>query len=163
MTSSELADFAAVLTGGITALSVVAAAVTYLRAEARKRKEFMASEYRRFRDTPAVKNVMILLDGEWGGTKLTLGGKDVAQLDYPELVHALRIHDATMQFEPWEWEVRSCFDEFLDGLLTFAQFLRCRLVTRQDLHPYVQYWLDIISGTSWVDPASAEKIWEYID
>lgn len=163
MTSNELANFAAVLTGGVTAISVVAAAITYLRAEARKRKEFMATEYHRFRDTPAVKNVMVMLDGEWGGTKLTLGGKEVCQLSYSELVNALRIHEPTMQFDPWEWEVRTSFDDFLDGLVTFAQFLRCRLVTKQDLRPYLTYWLDMICGASWVDRGSAEKLWEYID
>jgi len=163
MDTTKLADLAAVLTGGITAGSVVVAAVTYLRAEGRKRKEFAATEYRRFGDAPAVKNVMVLLDGEWGAPTLILGGKDVAKLDYKEVVAALRIHEPTMQFEPWEWEVRAAFDEFLDGLVTFAQFLRCGLLKRQDIRPYLEYWLKIICGRSWMDQPSTEMLWAYID
>jgi hypothetical protein len=44
-------------------------------------------------------------------------------------------------FQPHETVIRDTFDRFLDGLERFASFRAAKLVTADDIRPYLAYWI----------------------
>lgn len=54
------------------------------------------------------------------------------------------VDDSMGHYDIEEAAIRDCYDEFLDGLESFSSYLKTRLVTVDDLGPYLEYWIDSI-------------------
>jgi len=51
--------------------------------------------------------------------------------------------------------IRDCYDAYLDGLERFGSYLSTKLVTVEDLKPYLNYWIeDLVSPTTDLDDAT---------
>ncbi|MFT3785410.1 MAG: hypothetical protein QM770_04490 [Tepidisphaeraceae bacterium] len=158
----NVVSFSTIVSNVAIAASVAGAAISYVVANRRKRKEFVASEYRRFKSIPEVKQVLLMLDG--GGTPIVVRDKDITHLSYTELFNTLRIHEhASQRFEPWEDAIRKGFQEFLEELTVLAEYLRSGIATESDLRPYLCFWLDLLCGKRWLSLSDVAVFWDHID
>jgi hypothetical protein len=53
-----------------------------------------------------------------------------------------------VRFTREEAAIRDCYDRLLDGLDRFGNYIAGDLVTRQDLEPYLSYWIGDIASTN---------------
>jgi hypothetical protein len=157
-----------------TFVAAFVAVRTYIRTERRKKAEFLAREMKEFFAKERVQNALTLID--WGtrdmklldesakndGRVLITRQKQLRAL----LPHSLQIvssdepvfhtggevsdpehlDDSMRRYSPAEAAIRDCYDAFLDGLDTFASYVKTRLIEIDDLRPYLQYWIDDLHG-----------------
>jgi hypothetical protein len=55
--------------------------------------------------------------------------------------------------------MRDAYDRLLDGLERFSSYLETRLVTKEDLKPYLGYWIKDIASDG---ADQVEKQWTYV-
>jgi len=70
------------------------------------------------------------------------------------LCSALLPHQCAGRYSKEEAMIRDCFDHFLDMLVMFWNFIEADLVNCDELRPYMQYWIRLVSGqvTDWHSP-----------
>jgi hypothetical protein len=156
----------------LTAGAFILAFVQYVKAQSWKRMEFTAAEIAKFRADPTVKKVIVLLD--WPLRPIQL---DSAQglLDPPKqpsgepvsndslLPQALMVHTERLTFTRCEAAIRDHFDVFLDFLCHFETFIQSGLLTQQELHHYLEYWMDALAGKRGLDRSMLTQFWRFVD
>lgn len=136
-----------------------------------KRGEFVANEIKEFKSQLAVRHVMAMLD--WSERHLELfpekENAEERQILFTDtlLKSALTI-DPIYEgpiYTPEEIRIRDTFDEFFDYLERFEQFIQAGLVSSNDFHPYIFYWIEKIGDvdSGWKSPEVIKTIWIYID
>ena len=143
--------FLKALAGAISVLVAVASFAfgvrEYTKAQAWKRAEFVAGEYEKFQSRPSVRLAMQMLD--WNTRDLALfPERDTVStwVNDSMLSMALVPHVERPTFSTVEARIRDHFDVFFDGLESFDRHLQSGLVAREDLAPYLEYWLQIIGN-----------------
>ena len=147
MTYAELAD---VILKGLalvgTVVAFVAGLVQYSGAQRWKRSEWVAQEMRQFFGDEVVRRALLMID--WGERDITFPAETAeaspqrVRVTDAMVAGALKHHsDRPEGFKPHETAIRDTFDRFLDGLERFASFRAAKLVTADDIRPYLAYWI----------------------
>lgn len=138
----------------------------YYRAQKWKEAEFISKEAKEFNADPATIVVKQLLDWTWSGEDLALSPDkpDVVTRITDALVQsALRIPQSDSEsFTDDEYELRGLFDQFFDNLDRFGSFLRAELIAPDDVRPYFEYWMKIITGVK-AAPGTSTKSSDYLE
>jgi len=142
----------------------------YRKSEAWKRLEFVASEMKAFYDDAAVRLAMGMLD--WRRKEVALfkyrGENDFERelIDYGIVASALGI-DPDLKYDKVHSAVREIFERFLEFFARFEGFLAAGVVTKADLHPYLDYWVKLIAGQDDHSPEVTKQVlpslWRFID
>ncbi len=132
--------------GGIVAFSV--GLWQYHKAQRWKVLEFVANEIKDFEQQPSACNAMLMLDYE--GMRIELFPKDDKVVDrYVAVDEALIVQSLVVKqhraFTDVEVAIRDIFDEFFGHLERFDQYIESGLVGYRDFHPYLRYWLGILT------------------
>jgi hypothetical protein len=155
-----------------TAIAIGFGLLQYWKAERWKRAEFLAREMKEFFADPQVRNVLMMID--WSPRRIDLfGAGPLASKRHPLVTRALQIsalrpHPLLAQdggsdaeadaaaddgaaeaprrgaYSQKEARIRDAYDRFLDWFERFGSYVESRLVRRQDLDPYLRYWIDDI-------------------
>jgi hypothetical protein len=139
----------------------------YRSAQTWKRLEFVAEQTDAFFKNESVQNVLLMLD--WNGRDLDLfhDGKTLNVVNYEILEEALKIHEEKPggHFTDVEAAIRDEFDVFLGGLTKFENFIEAGLITAEDVRPYIEYWVKVLSGQKGgiVRSMVLQRFWEYVD
>lgn len=130
----------------------------YRRAQLWKRKEFIGSELRAFLADPTVRNVLLMID--WSARPIpfdpaapreswplvTREGQIAAlqphTLPAPDLSAT---NGRVRRYTEVEAQIRDAYDAFLDGLERLDSFAESGLFERNELLPYLCYWLQNVT------------------
>jgi hypothetical protein len=126
----------------------------YHKAQRWKVLEFVAQEIKQFWDRPLVAKTALMLDYENLPVELfpaTSGRQKEVAVDEALIVDSLLVHQER-GFNEVEVAVRQAFDQFFEQLERFDQYIESGLVRYADFHPYLRYWLRILT-----DPHSGVK------
>jgi hypothetical protein len=138
---------------------------SFQRTERWKKAEFLAEKMKDFFDDDRVQKTKLLIDWEFRTIPLhptteTYKGTGVTRLIQAK---ALRPHsidpnifgpneqvktDPEGYFTDDDVAIRDCYERFLDGLETLANYAETELVEKDKLEPYIGYWLKKIQDTS---------------
>jgi len=129
------------------AAAFIAGLLQYQRAQQWKRAEWVAQEMRELFDDPLVQAVLLMID--WGERRIPLypdkaEPERYVSLTNDEIAQALMPHDREKAFTEREVDIRAAFDRFLDGPERFHSYVETKLVTDEDLWPYLHYWAETI-------------------
>jgi hypothetical protein len=156
-------------------LAFLAGLIQYKHAQRWKRAEFVAKEIKDFKNDPAIKNALLMLDWNERFIDLFPEEKDPAKrsvLVKDELLaHALaplpdksaaRLHE---DLKTEEIAIRAAFDQLFDALERFEYFIQAGLVSRTEFDPYLAYWIEIIGdqASKRKPPSVRDSLWAYID
>lgn len=142
----------------------------YAKAQRWKRGEFVASQVKEFKSDRKIQLAMTMLD--WTDRELYFpsetSDKPIAlKVDNTLLRSALLPHKDAIRYTKEEEMIRDCFDSFLDMLVMFSNFIEARLISTDELRPYMQYWIDLISGqmknVTWHPPEFFCLLLNYIE
>jgi hypothetical protein len=163
-----------------TIATIGIAAQQYRKANRWKSAEFVAQEMKAFLGDRQVRNALTMLD--WGAREIALRGDDdtptpsrtwvTRELQTRALLpHVLRgASGSDVQetqsagstlggFTDDEVLIRDAYDALLDGLERFDSYRQARLVTVEQLRPYLGYWIDDLSTETGDAPDCA---WECV-
>lgn len=143
----------------------------YIRDQTWKRNEFFAKEIKDFTTDVMVKNAMYILD--WGARYIQLfpdkqNYEDrYVKVDRDILKKALQFHELRIKeegkerFTATEVAIRDTFDHYLNYFERFYQFIEAKLLTKKELEPYLNYWIN--SLTVQMEESSRNVIYHYIN
>ncbi len=118
-----------------------------------------------------VRNVLYMLD--WGARKIELfPNKEnyvdrFASVDRDILNEALIYHQDRIKendkdrFSEVEVAIRDNFDQFLNYLERFDNFIVAKLISKEEIEPYLRYWLETISTD--LSPTTKQALFNYIN
>jgi len=153
----------------------------YRRAEAWKRGEFVAREIKEFQLDPLAVNAMQMID--WGERRINLYLKECPEyvscprVDRKILGLALLPHEikaqypspeipkvdiAKTRFTPDEVRIRDTFDVFLNYLQRFGNFIAAKLISAEELEPYLKYWLGSIASENPDADIADDEMWRCV-
>lgn len=121
----------------------------YAKAQKWKRREFIAARVQEFESDRKVRLAMTMLD--WTDRELYFPSEASDQpvalkVNDALLCSALLRHPLAKRYPKGEEMIRDCFDRFLDMLVTFWNFIEAGLISSDELRPYMQYWIRLVSG-----------------
>ena len=165
-------DFFLKLFGGIGGLYLFFEGIKrYKIDQVWKRSEFVAKEIKEFTSDQMVRNTMYMID--WGTRKIELfpDKPDYAdryvkvdrKLLKQSLVHHIhRIpNPGESCFTPEEQAIRDHFDHFLSYFERFDQFIDAKVITAEEIEPYLRYWVRAI--TEGIEEEVREALYIYIE
>jgi len=158
------------LLGVIVALGVsIKGIAEYRKAYRWKKAEFLAQEVKSFRQDADVKKVLLLLD--WTNMPIqfpengTSEKREVICTD--DLLCSSLIPSDDVEFNDDETAVRLLFDQYLDKLGMFERYIQAKLITIDDIRPYLQYWIDAMCKSNKnggrKEQKVIEQLWGFID
>jgi hypothetical protein len=134
-------------TGGLIAFCV--GLWQYSQAQRWKRLEFVAAEIKEFERTPSIQNTFLMLDWDERAIEFYPEGNNRRESERVIVVDAELIQKSlSIQqevFSDREVAVRDTFDEFFNHLERFDHYLVSGLVKYSEFHPYLAYWLRILT------------------
>jgi hypothetical protein len=161
----SLSDVLSILGSGLGLVTLGIGVYQYSAAQKWKRAEFVASQIKEFESDKDIKNVLLMLD--WNSRKIQFSDEECIQVTDELLSSALVPHtwNNNSSFSDAEALIRDSFDKFLNKLDRFEAFIEAGLVTKEDVQPYLNYWLNILGNAeSERKPLIFYKnLWSYID
>jgi hypothetical protein len=170
------------VSNGVTLLVILGGLYQYVKAQLWKRSEFVAAEMKAFFADPEVRKATIMID--WAVRRINLFNTlDPDQTKWPvvsreQQCQALLPHviipdradgqsdvdsgiisGSQRKFTLAEAAMRDAYDRLLDGLERVSSYLETRLVTKEDLEPYLGYWVNDIASDG---EDQIEKQWTYV-
>jgi hypothetical protein len=139
------------LVGGVTAFII--GIQQYRNTQRWKVLEFVANEVKEFESNKSVQNAMLMLD--WNARNIDFTSKSITReseskplvVTDEDLAGALVPHsEKSSGFSDKEVLIRETFDDFFNYLSRFEHYIESRLVSYDDFHPYLRYWLEILSN-----------------
>ena len=143
----------------------------YKKDQTWKRSEFVAKEFNDFNSNKTVRNAMYMLD--WGSRKIELFPDKLlyadrfAIVDRKILESALIYHELRIKvpnndrFTEVEVAIRDTFDHFLSYFEKFDQFIIAKLITVEEIAPYLKYW--VITITENMNESTREILYNFIN
>jgi len=127
----------------------------YIRTQKWKRREFIAAQIKDFEADKQIQVVLTVLD--WSDRRVAVPSKLedkplVVFISESLLCTSLLPHSSTCGYSPEESLIRDCFDRFLDGLDRLQTFIEAKLISIDELRPYIDYWLKAMSGQTQQHP-----------
>jgi len=162
----------------VATLGGIIAYFTYLGSEKWKKAEFLASQMKEFFADGRVQATMVMID--WGARRIRLPSPDspdgaVVPVNRSLQAKALRPHNILgdgfteadlieqpngefiQRFSDPEVAIRDCYSRFLDGLETFANYVKSDLCAVKALKPFLGYWIREMQSP---EAGSAESAWK---
>jgi hypothetical protein len=121
----------------------------YYKDQIWKRNEFVAAQIKEFLADSQVINTMYMLD--WGRRKIQLFPDEpvyaerFAMVTRNTLNSALQSHRIKFSFNKVEVAIRDDFDKFLAYFEMYERFINRKLITENEIEPYLRYWVSTIS------------------
>lgn len=131
----------------------------YIRDLKWKKSEFLAKEIKEFQNDENVKIVFQLLDWNKRKIKLKCGEHNIGDYD---LIYALQTHDKKSKYLIQEAELRDIFDDFFDKLSTFNIYINNGLISEEELHEYIGYYVNILTSKTKKPKLLIDAFAEYI-
>jgi predicted Rdx family selenoprotein len=140
----------------LTAVALIGAGIAfvfgllqYRKGQQWKRAEWVAQEMKQLFADPLVQATLLMID--WGKREVRLYPERKKESDQYVFVTATEVTAALLShrvregiFTAQEARIRDAFDRFLDGLERFNSYEQTKLVSIDDVHPYLKYWADRI-------------------
>jgi hypothetical protein len=170
------------ISAGVTLLVLLGGLYQYRKAQLWKRSEFVAAQMKAFFSDPEVRKATTMID--WAIRRINLfDTRDEDQSKWPVVSREMQcrallphtvlpdrsdgeaataaesIAGSAPQFTLQEAAIRDSYDRLLDGLERFASYIETRLVTREDLEPYLGYWIRDIASDG---EDETEKRWTFL-
>jgi hypothetical protein len=143
--------------------------IQYRRSEQWKRAEFIASEVKDFESDPVVQNALTMID--WGNRRINLflspsvKSADLTKITRDLQWRALLPHpvkqahpeyravdyvdrdnlEKQTTFTAVEAKIRDTYDVYLTRLDGFATFIKSGLITAEELGPFINYWVEVMT------------------
>lgn len=165
----DTAEFLLKLIGGISAFIIfIIGLKRYNKSQTWKKMEFLATEIKEFSADEMVQNAMTMLD--WEGRKIKLFPEAVNPKDRHVFVNRSILKEALRPsfsdsgepntFNEVEIEIRSTFGAFFDYFEWFMHLVDSKLITAEELTPYIIYWIESISSRS--NEPDIQAIYQFI-
>ena len=121
----------------------------YMRAQRWKRVEFVASEMKSFFNDDAAKAAMLMLD--WSEKDIEIHRhRDSNDHSKKQVTHKIAASaldtNPGVHYDDVQSPIREIFDSFLVSLERFESFIEAGVVSKNDLNPYLHYWMKLLSG-----------------
>ena len=149
----DIIDLSLKFVGAITAFILfIIGYKRYKKDQDWKIHEFVAKEIKEFYSDPQNSKAMMMLDWQARNIELFpwegLPENRYSFVTYDILAGALVYHGNKPggKFSREEAVIRDIFDHFLSDLDRFYQFIEAGLVNAGEFRPYLQYWINKISG-----------------
>ncbi|AKD53791.1 hypothetical protein [Spirosoma radiotolerans] len=125
----------------------------YIRAQRWKRFEFLGQQIKDFSTDIQVRKVTTMLDWDKGQIELFPGRSEDKFFTVDEAMVTASLYPLGSGingegFSDEEAKVRELFDAFFDKLTMFGIYIKSGLVAKQDLKPYIYYWLEMLADPS---------------
>lgn len=143
----------------------------YRRDQLWKRSEFVAKEVKEFNADKMVRSTMFMLD--WGTRKIELFpdkpdyNERFVVVDREMFRNALVYHErrqkeaGKMRFTETEVAIRDHMDQFFSYFERFEQLIQAGLMTRDEISPYIAYWIEAIAVR--IEKDTGDILFEFID
>jgi hypothetical protein len=170
LTMAELAVSLLSLGGAIVAF--IFAFVQYRRSEQWRRVEFVAREVKAFESDPAVQNALLMID--WGTREINLflrsdpEDSNLLEITREAQWRALLPHPLKKNYPEYraldssegmdenrdrkkrsftlvEARIRDTYDAFLTKLDRFSSYIESKLISAEELSPFIIYWVDAMT------------------
>jgi RNA binding exosome subunit len=164
--SLKVYEFLLKVIGGAGGLTIfIIGLIRYTKDQIWKRNEFVAKEIKEFVSDKQVQNMMYMLD--WGKRKIELFPYDpdyekrFAIVTRSVLNAALQSHKIKHKFSKVDVAIRDSFDQFLGYFEMYERFIKRKLITSNEIEPYLKYWIQTISED--IEQPVRETIHHYIN
>jgi hypothetical protein len=172
------------------AIAALGAATQYYEQQRWKRVEFVRNIIKEFENKPSISYVLSIIDfEEFRKLPLELPGRSDVIFFEPRdrrLRNALVSHDESLERKRAverlkeqdpnlykqeikeymiELTLRSWFDDFLNGLSYFEYYIKSKLITADELRPYIIYWIRLIGDREYRREGASgfyEQLFTYI-
>ncbi len=151
----------------ISIFTVIKGICEYSKAQKWKKSEFLAKEIKEFNNDSDVQNAFLMLD--WNNIDITTSNINVEETKKiyfnDRLFENSLKHHKEKTFTPEEAVIRLIMDAFLFKLGMFQNYLESKLITANDLKPYIIYWIEIIGDTNNDRKSKIVRLqlWRYIN
>lgn len=108
-----------------------------------EKNKFLLEELEKFHNNEANQTAEIMLD--WNGTDITVNEKSI-YVDDKILYDALQTHDVKHKFSTNEFLIRGVFDEYFDNMTKLIFMSKAKLIKKENLIMFMEYWFRIIKG-----------------
>lgn len=136
------------------------AIIQYRRAEQWKRAEYLVGLYDEFlKDIHVVKAMQIL---DWRKRRISFvvhGKSKIFVCSTENLIGAL---GKKKHYEPLEVHIRDTFDGFLGYLEDFELAIQGKLISQDEVYPYLKYWIAMLLGKKHLPPAATTALRSYM-
>lgn len=178
------------ISSAILAIVAVGVASQYYEQQRWKRVEFIRSIIQDFENKPSIEHVLSIVDfEEFRELPLKLPGRSEHIFFEPKdirLRRALVSHNETIlrkheveslkdvdsdrykqELKEYliELTLRSWFDDFLNGLCNFEYYIKSKLISAEELRPYIIYWIRVIGDREYRREGASgfyEQLFTYI-
>ncbi len=151
----------------IALITFIKTSLQYSKAQKWKKAEFLAKEIKEFNNDLDVQNAFLMLD--WNviditTSKSTVEGIEKFNFNDEIFEKSLKHHSETL-FTPEEAVIRLIMDSFLFKLGMFRNYIKSKLITAEDLRPYLIYWVENIGdvNNSRKSKNVRLQLWKYIN
>jgi hypothetical protein len=141
--------------------------IEYTKAQKWKQAEFVSREVKEFHNDFDVKRALIMLDWNRRAIDLHPGeieGKTKLIVDDELIKSALMTHWDRQVSSVEQALIKKIFDTFFDRLTIFNNYITLKLISAEDIKPYLVYWITILAEDS--SPRKTKEvraqIWDYI-
>ena len=156
----------------ISVSTIMMGVFQYMKAQQWKKAEFVSKEIKEFYDNFDIKRAFVLLD--WNSNELALKENEIDEKKKIYFTDDMIFSALTLNenkgndlegFCKEEVVIRSIFDGFFGWLIMFNSYIETKLVTADDLKPYLIYWIQILAdaNNNKKPEKVREQIWKYID
>ena len=156
----------------VSASTIMIGIYQYIKAQKWKKAEFVSKEIKEFYNDFDIKRAFVLLD--WNANELVLKENEIDEKHKIHFTDDLIFSSLSASEEKGydlagfckeEVVIRSIFDSLFGWLIMFNSYIETKLVSAEDLKPYLIYWIQILADTN--SNKKPEKvraqIWKYID
>ena len=156
----------------VSASTIMIGIYQYIKAQKWKKAEFVSKEIKEFYNDFDIKRAFTLLD--WNSNELVLKESEIDEKKKMHFTDDL-IYSSLSANEEKGYDlagackevvvIRSIFDSLFGWLIMFNSYIETKLVTVEDLRPYLIYWVQILADTNCnkKNEKVREQIWKYID
>ena len=158
-----------ILTVLLAFVLAIKAIIEYKKTQRWKKNEFLAREIKEFLADRDVKKVLLILD--WKRIDLPLYDNEIPENSTRLIFYIDEVHlenslstEPNSEFTDEETIIRKSIDEFLVKLSMFQNYVDNKLITTNDLKPYLEYWINMIGdrSKSQKNPIYIENLWKFI-
>lgn len=126
----------------------------YEQGQQWKRAEFLATVIKDIGASHRGENAKLMLDGIKlypNGREIKLFPDKATATDQYKTITRLKTLDSLRTTAPLPSDgetvaIRDCFDTFLSQLERLEQYIESKLVTKEEVYTYINYWIDLLAG-----------------
>lgn len=148
--------------------SFIRAVLEFRNAQRWKKAEFLAKEAKEFFADKNVTRALTILDYRENDLPVfnaEIPGITHIHFNQEILLKALSIDKNVEEFSAEDRLIRQIVDEFLTKLSYFNRYIDTKLITLEDLKPYLKYWINILGNPNSGKRSRTvmKQLWAFID